>query len=327
MEMRFRALATGVLSYVPGASRFHETFEPPSPLRSYGIWLKHLAVAAAHGMRGIPRIVAEIGPGMSLGAGFAALIGGVEVYYALDVLPLAMSEAAAQTFDLLVQLFRGREPLPNREGWPPLAPYLDAAGFPSAILTEDRLRAALAPERLSRIREGCLTASRAGMAGGTCLRYLAPWSLSRVEDRGRIDFLFSHTVLEYVPDLAEAGASTATLVRSGGFVSHQTSYDSHEITTQWNGHWACPSWQWRLARGRRKVFISRAPHSAHRECLLRNGFEIVADLTHKDASGVRRGELAKEWQAMSEEDLTTKGALVVARRTPLPSPAPDAARV
>src|SRR5215813_2064256 len=51
----------------------------------YSVWLRHLLHASANRLNVDPVHVAELGPGLSLGIGLAAILSGVERYYAFDV--------------------------------------------------------------------------------------------------------------------------------------------------------------------------------------------------------------------------------------------------
>src|SRR5439155_1152871 len=51
----------------------------------YSVWLRHLVVAAANGFKVPPRVVAELGPGDSLGLGLSMLLSGADRYHAFDV--------------------------------------------------------------------------------------------------------------------------------------------------------------------------------------------------------------------------------------------------
>lgn len=50
-------------------------------------------------------------------------------------------------------LFDQRAPYPVQGGWPDIEADLDKRLFPGALLSEDRLRVALAPERIEALRE------------------------------------------------------------------------------------------------------------------------------------------------------------------------------
>jgi hypothetical protein len=51
----------------------------------YSVFLRHLIMLDRVGAPTDPRVVAEIGPGASIGAGLAALLAGAETYYGFDI--------------------------------------------------------------------------------------------------------------------------------------------------------------------------------------------------------------------------------------------------
>ena len=72
-------------SYMPFfRSPRHEHTE--SSRYCYSVWLRHLVMAYENKLtQGLPGIVAELGPGRSLGTLLAALISGAHTCYAFDV--------------------------------------------------------------------------------------------------------------------------------------------------------------------------------------------------------------------------------------------------
>ena len=53
-------------------------------------------------LNGVPAIIAELGPGNSLGVGLAGLISGAEKYYGLDVVEYCSSAETLGLFDEIV---------------------------------------------------------------------------------------------------------------------------------------------------------------------------------------------------------------------------------
>ncbi|TXH37761.1 MAG: hypothetical protein E6Q92_10305 [Burkholderiaceae bacterium] len=262
MNIRPRTILTGALSFVPGVMPLYRrfVFRPHSaPAEtSYGIWLKHLSAAHASGLVGVPASVVELGPGLSLGAGMAALICGVERYVALDVLPFAQMEEVLPTFDRLVELFKARAAL-NPQGFPYYPGALDTSGWPS-ILPHEHLEPLLRERRIAELRKEV----EAFVGGGSSKRiaYQAPWGMDAATARSA-DFVFSHTVLQHVRSVPEVWGQIAEMLRPGGISTHQIHFYNHGTSPVWNGHWAYPEWLWRLALGRKEFLINREPISSH----------------------------------------------------------------
>ncbi len=152
--MRVGPVVRGMLTYVPGSGLRedeHTGGHHADAEYFYEIWIKHLTIAVASGMPGVPRVVAELGPGDAIGCGLAALLSGAQTYYALDATPFTRVEDNLPLFDALVELFRRRAPRHSR-GWPDYDAQLDAGLFPSSILTRERMDWCLHPERIAQIR-------------------------------------------------------------------------------------------------------------------------------------------------------------------------------
>jgi hypothetical protein len=323
MLIRPRTVVTGALSYLPGAKAvYRRHFFQPGATRamdSYGIWLKHASMAHAHGMEGIPAAVVELGPGSSIGVGLAALICGAKEYHGLDAVPALKLQGTLALFDELVELFRARTPPHNAAGFPRYA-----AGFPARLLPRAQLDALLQEDRLERLRRGV-----ARFADGTeidgALRYAAPWDEQRLDCAGDAGLVLSHAVLQHVTSVKDTFASIARLLCPGGYSTHQVSFDSHGITGEWNGHWACPQWAWKLALGRKDFLINRLPHSGMVGEIRASGLEVVADLTRHDPAGIDRSSLDPDWSWISEADLFSREAFIVARKAGPSTPSRAAA--
>jgi hypothetical protein len=98
-------------------------------------------------------------------------------------------------------------------------------------------------------------------------------------------------------------------------MSHQVDMKSHGTSDAWNGHWAYSDAMWRVVRGRRLYLINRAPASAHRAAMGAAGFAIVTDEPVRRHDGLAKARLAARFRAMSDDDATTAGLFVIARRS------------
>jgi SAM-dependent methyltransferase len=276
------------------------------------VWLRHLVLAHGAGCfaNGVPRVVAELGPGDSIGIGVAALLSGAEQYFALDLVRYSSAARTLGIFDELVELFARREAVPGGAEFPALRPSIGDPGFPHGILDGDRLDAALAPPRLRAIRAAI---QETGIAG-SMIHYQAPWSDASVLLPESVDHIYSQAVLEHIDDLEQAYAAMRRWLRPGGIMTHQVDFRCHGKADVWNGHWGYGDAVWKLIVGRRPYLLNRLPHSAHVELLRKHRFDILVNHAFRAESGLKRKELAKRFRSLSEADLTTSGAFLVAAR-------------
>ncbi|MBS0560241.1 MAG: hypothetical protein JSR21_09320 [Proteobacteria bacterium] len=308
MEARPGPLARGLLSYVSTTLGSRYRFPPASSIDAtycYSIFLRHLSYVTPLNGGETPLRVAELGPGISLGMGLAALLAGAETYLALDTIDHTDPARDLEVFDRLVEMFRARLPVPV-DGVcadafpPPLSPE-----FPPFLA--QRLDALLAPERVAAIR------ADVGSRAGRFIRLIAPWDRSvPIPPRG-VDWIMSHSVLMYVEDLDAVHACFAAWLRPGGVMTHEIDYTSNAITRHWNGHWALSEGLWRLIRGRRPYLINREPHATYIAAAERHGFEVLREIELPGQDGIPRAQFAPRFRGLSERDATLAEALVVSR--------------
>lgn len=282
--MVIKPLVKGLLTFVPGASRVlpkGRTGGTDKASYCLEVWLKHLALLRAAGMRGTPRTLAELGPGDSIGVGLAALLSGVERYCALDVVRFSNAEANLAILDELAALSRARD-------------------------------ASLDERRISRIREAI--SSPGADRGGIAIRYMVPWSDARVIEPASVDAVVSHAVLEHVVDLEGTYRALSRWLKPGGMMSHQIDFTSHGTAERWNGYRAYPEFLWKLIAGRRPYLINREPCSTHLALLEENGFEILSTKRVTRTDGIARSRLSRRWRGISDEDLSCSDLTVQARK-------------
>jgi hypothetical protein len=308
-----RPLVKGLITFAPGLKQLlpkGRTHGTDDPYYAYDVWLKHLTTLSANGLKAFPTTVAEIGPGDSLGTGIAAMLSGVDHYYALDVVQYSSTAANLRVFDGLLELFRARAPR-RVAGWPQFDQYLDESLFPSAILTKARLEQSLASERVDRIRALLAGTAPCDTLG---LRYIVPWDDPTVVQSESIDVVISQSVLEHVQDLDKTYAALERWLRPGAMMSHQIDFSAHGLSNAWNGYRGYPELLWRLMLGRRDFLINREPVSSHIEQLRRSGLEIVSCQKNYRTDGIARSELSSRWQSISDDDLNCCGAFLQARK-------------
>lgn len=300
-------LLKGLATYVPGYQHLLDRLGYSCPGGTitgeycYSVWLWHLEMAHQHGLSTEPAVVAELGPGNSLGVGLCALLTGSSVYYAFDIKEYSNTARNLQIFEEIIDLLRGRV----RDG-------LADSQFPGHILTEARLARALAPARLERIKQCILRLNQP--VEGLYLGYVAPWDDPAVIRENSLDFLLSHAVMEHVDDPEAIYRVQYRWVKPGGAISHMIDYRCHNLSREWNGHWAYSAVLWKMMRSKRPYFINRCPHSVHAAAIRKCGFQIVGEQKTKEASRISREQLAAEFRGFSDEDLTTATGFFQARK-------------
>jgi hypothetical protein len=273
-------------------------------------------MAQQHGLATQPRVIAELGPGDSLGIGLAALLSGAECYYALDIVDYANTEANLAIFHQLVNLFQRKEPVPEEQEFPALRPLLECYEFPREILTDERVAQSLRSNRIQLITEA-LTGTSDSNKSPIGIHYIVPWYDSRVIRAQSVDMIISQAVLEHVDNLTQTYEALHRWLKADGFMSHQIDFGCHGLAKKWNGHWAYSDLAWKIVRGKRSYLLNRCPYSVHKRLLEQCGFNIVAEVKTFDDSGIARAHLSSRFQRVSDEDLTTRTVHILATKTGL----------
>lgn len=304
--MRIKPLLQGIKTFIPGWRYSVGTGGTSSARYCYSVWLRHLAMAKRNRLDPYPRVIAEFGPGDSLGIGLAGLISGCEKYYAVDVVEHARPESNLKIFDEIVALFRDRTPVPGDEEWPQVEPKLDNYEFPADLFDDRRLRQVLDDGRLREIRLSILN-----MGGGhSAIQYKAPWYEEGVVKGESVDMIYSQAVLEHVDDLKSAYRSMYLWLKPAGYMSHTIDFKCHETADEWNGHWMFSDFMWKLIKGRRPYLLNREPHSTHLALMEAAGFKIVCDQAKTSESKVGKNQLARRFRSISNADLVTSETFI-----------------
>jgi len=275
----------------------------------YSVWLRHLVLLRRQGLDVRPAVVAELGPGDSIGTGLAALLAGAQTYFALDVVDHSRPGQNETIFEDLVRLFSARSPIPGEREFPKVHPRLSDYRFPSSVIAEAQLASALEPARVERLRRDVQNPRTATSS----VRAFAPWHGKNVIAPGSADLVFSQAVLEYVEDLGQTYRALHTWLRPGGVMCHQVDFGAHDGMAQvWNGHWGYSDLTWRLIRGKRSFFLNRQPASAHLEAMRTAGFRVLHVERVHDSRGLSRNQLGGSYRYLPTEDLTTSKAHFIA---------------
>lgn len=311
--LNLRELIKGGLTYIPFMRRLlqsrEETGGTGSARYCYSVWLRHLVLARAAGCDPDPKVIAELGPGDSLGIGLAGLLSGAERYFGLDVVRFADLKQNRRIFDELVQMFRDRAPIPGDGEFPDVLPRLDDYAFPG-FLDRERMERALEPSRLALLRRE-LEGNGSGTVGR--IAYFVPWDSPDVVRRGSVDMVFSQAVLEHVEALPGTYRALALWLKPDGFMTHTIDFKAHHTSGVWNGHWAYNRAMWTLIKGKRVYLLNRQPRSAHLRMMADAGFNVIHEAAHRRDDGLPASRLAKGFRDLSLEDAITAGTFLIAR--------------
>ena len=317
----------GLLTLVPGwqSIRRREGGGASSARYCYAVWLRHLILARRSGLASHPEVVAEFGPGDSIGTGLAALLSGSRVYLALDVVRYTDLTSNLSVFEELVQLFRSRSSIPSDLEFPDffpmqeevvqdLNPRLESYQFPEHIFPAGQLDRALDEERVRAIRQILLT-GRTPLKSPVMIRYVAPWNEVGLLEDDSVDLIFTQAVMEHVDQLDHAYRVMNRWLKPGGVISHEIDFKCHGIATRWNGHWAYPDILWRLIRGRRAYFLNRQTCGDHLESIRNSGFNIISVTRQQRVHGIKRADLCRSLALTNDKDLNTSSALIIASKS------------
>jgi hypothetical protein len=277
----------------------------------YAVWLRHLVMTFKNGILRFPEVIAELGPGDSLGVGLAALLSGSKRYYAIDVFPHIDVQRNKNIFEELVVLFQNQEPIPGEEEFPNLKPRLENYDFPFHILNSERLPKSLEVGRLAAIRQEL---SHPHESSNIHLLYLTPEQGNDLIKRYQVDLILSQAVLEHVENIEMNYHKMQKWLKPGGMMSHTIDFSCHGLTKEWNGHWKYSDIIWKLMQGKRKYWLNRFPYSYHLKHILNNNFSLCYEEKYTSSASIKRENLSSRFKNISKDDFYTRGAFIQCKK-------------
>lgn len=247
--------------------------------------------------------------------------GGVDEYYALDIIGFEDLSKNVAILDELVSLFRNRADVPDEDALSATKPNLRSYSFPRHILTDEILEKSLDPKRIEEIR-ALLMGEKAAQDGRIHIQYIAPYSNMENDFPKRLDYVYSQSVMEYIESLEDTYKIMGKCLAEGGYMSHQIDLSSQGLLKYWNGHWGCSKNLWKLLTTKCTYYINRQPVSAHLNAVKNAGFALsLIEKTDGAPEGMNYpvkcmpyGRLSDEFKGMSLEDYNTSGLFFVAKK-------------
>jgi len=304
MNISIKSILKGLLSYTPLKALIISkgTGGTDSARYCYSVWLRHLAMLHNNGMQQHPRVIAEIGPGDSLGVGLASLITGAEKYYAFDLVKHSDLISNVKILEELIILFNSKKNIPDESEFPEIKPKLNSYKFPDFLSNVD----------INYFRIDNIKNSLMGNNSNEIIKYIVPWNGEYLIELESVDLIISQAVMEHVIDLESSYSIMYKWLRKGGFISHQIDFRAHETHKIWNGHWKYPDIIWKMIMHGRSYPINRQPFSKHIGLIKKAGFEIINVIPTYRKDGFKRTDFKGYYSTLNDEDYETSSAHIIA---------------
>jgi hypothetical protein len=305
----------GFLGYVPGLlGMLKETRDRSGTVSArycYSVWLRHLLLLNKAGYTQIPESVAELGPGASLGVGLAALLSGVQNYYAFDIIKHTEVAMNKKIFHELLELFENKEPVPAQDEFPSLKPLLKNYEFPAHLLPDEWLKKTLDKKRLAKITTSIDNLYYENPQ--SMIKYTVPWNDESRIQQEYVDLIISQAVMEHVLPLEKTYYAMFLWLKKGGYISHQIDFKAHETSPVWYGHRLYSDWLWRIIMKGRSYAINREPYLVHQK-IIEKYFKICYEEKTTDSIPWEMVKLNNKFSHYEKADLSVANAFVIARK-------------
>ncbi|WP_111683816.1 methyltransferase domain-containing protein [Winogradskyella tangerina] len=276
----------------------------------YSVWMRHLNNWSNH-KSGVPSVVAELGPGNSLGIGFCALLSGSEQLNTLDVVQYWDTERNLKMFNELVTLFKSQIDIPGNEEFPRIKPALDDDAFPSDILTEAVLKNSLNENRLDAIRSEIKDLDN---PENKYIKCHVPWYNSKIILNNSVDLVYSQSVLQYIDDIDGTFSAMKKWLKPKGLMSHSIDFSSIGLTKNWNSHWTFSDLEWKIMKAGKDFIITRRPFSFYLTQNEDHGFKVLEHKVRTRKNSLAHHQLARAFRDLSDSDMETCGAYILSQK-------------
>lgn len=272
--------------------------------RCVHLWLRHLLLLNDNIQLQNIKTVTEVGCGRSLGMGLAALVSGVDKYYACDVEPYANTNANLVALEAVINTYKQKQAIPAERG-------LDHEFYKSVRFPHHILGKHFTPNEnvCSNIKSELINGNN------NIINYVAPWNDdASIFPQKSSDLIISNAVMEHVDDLNSVYHTMNVWLKPGGYISHCVDFRSHNLYPGWNGHWkASPQQRKDKAKGR-PFLLNYEPFSTHINTIKNNGFEIIKVIRSTSVNVLTRDDLGSDFKDLSDEDLNTDVAWIIAKK-------------
>jgi hypothetical protein len=99
-----------------------------------------------------------------------------------------------------------------------------------------------------------------------------------------------------------------------GHATHLIDFCSHNLTDEWNGHWAVGDGLWSAIRGRRPYLLNRDWGTTHLQLAADNELRVVLEHRNKRFDGLVPAQFSPRFRAIPDEDARTRMMFVVMQR-------------
>lgn len=316
MIINKRCLVRSSLSIIPGfLDRIKNRKLKVNPLTAqycYSVWFRHLKLLKDSGLKSFPNVVAEIGPGSSIGVGIAALLSGVKKYYAFDMIKHIDIKRNKEILNGLKVMFLNSYDIPDENIFPTLKPFLNNYKLtPELIYNKEDIEVRF-NELVSYFKKDNIQDST--FTNTDIVNYIVPWLNVGSEEISPIDLILSQAVMEHVIELKESYEKMYELLKVGGFMSHQIDFTSHELSNIWYGHRMYSDRMHRFLMQGRSYPINREIYVYHKKILIETGFKIIKEIPYQLQLNHDIESFNKKFQSYSKDDLSIAGMFVICRK-------------